>query len=204
MDERVAWRWWGMKKHCRWHRDCYGWMCGMEMTRGEEVLRVARQPVWMKWCTEIAMSDLATGGYHRQWHSHGHGSVLELTRVVTSRLATPYPLLPLHCKHAWGRRCEHSSCPSWAEHQPVVPLYIKPPGCFLPWAVGNASSGSSLHVSLEALAKCCDSCVIAQHTNRGERGCFPTWLRKYAESKVVFAKTVARGGWNSTQTSFCF
>lgn len=71
-----------------------------------------------------------------------------------------------------------------------MPSYINLLQCFLPWAVGNASSGLSLCVVLEVLAKSCDCCVIAWHANCGERGCFPAWLHKDTESKAVFAKTV--------------
>lgn len=152
----------------------------MEITRGEEALRVARLSIGMKKSTEIAMEEASQVAWRllcQTWPQGGTTdsdtatetvSALELTHVVTSHLATPNPLLVLCCKPASGQRCEHSSCPNWAEHQPVVPLYINPPRCFLPWAVGSASSGLSLHVLLEALAKCCDSCVNAQHTNRGK------------------------------------
>lgn len=80
----------------------------MEIIRGEEVLRVAQQSVWMKKCTEIAMEvalQVARRLLCQTWPQGGTTdsdtiSVLELTDVVTSHLATPYPLLPLRYKYA--------------------------------------------------------------------------------------------------------
>lgn len=109
----------GMKKYCEWLGGCYGWMRGMD----EEVLQVAQRSLWRnmwhgdhesevvlwvaRWsvgmkCTEMAMeeaSQVARRLLCQTWPQGGTTdsdtvSVLEVTHVVTSHLATPYPSPP--------------------------------------------------------------------------------------------------------------
>lgn len=93
-----------MKKCCRWHKDCYGCVCGMDITRGEEVLRVARRSVWMEKYTETALeeaSQVARRLLCQTWPQGGTTdsdtvSVSELTRGnITScySISPPAPSL---------------------------------------------------------------------------------------------------------------